>query len=105
MLDLKCTNRPTLKDITLATVWDALLAADLPAQMAMLSRCLLYNLCPLSIIDEMSMHLLNLYNTVGGTSRLATAEEFYRQPAKYIMACNVIESERSKIADAAKKEK
>lgn len=98
VLDLKCNNMPTLTGVRLETAHETLLSAAFPKDMSLLRRCLLYSLCPLSIIDEMTMHLFNLYHTVGGTSRLATVEEYYRQPAIYLQACNIIESERVALA-------
>lgn len=103
-LELRAANKKRLKGVTRDNVWDRLYTEGLfPKDASMLSRCLAYSLCPLTLMDDMTMELYYLYNQLGGTSRLAKVEEFYSQPAKYIMACRIIESERSKIMDNKKR--
>ena len=62
-----------------------------------------YGVCARSIISPMSVELWNLYNAIGGTSRIARPRDYYELPALYVDAVGVIEREIKRIAKAKPK--
>jgi len=52
-----------------------------------------YGLCPLPLFDFSVMHLYQVYQMLGGISRIATLSELYALPAIYVEACEIITEE------------
>lgn len=96
-VDLKAPGRPSIPGVTIKNA-EELLGADY-----FLNRCLTYGLCPIPLIPPEVMHLYELFNMLGGTSRLTKPEDYYGLPNRYIEACKIINSERAAI-EAEKKD-
>lgn len=57
----------------------------------------LYSVCPLSIIDNFTLHAVEVYSSTGGLSRISSPEEYYNLPAIYVSVCKVIEDVKRKL--------
>ena len=65
--------------------------------------CVYYNLCAASVITSFSLSLWNLWRRLDGTKG-CTYSDYWRLPAIYVEACEVIESELATIQNRAQKE-